>query len=88
MEPYRVPFDFDRTSAPRYRLRNIGDETVRGVTATLLGSGVMPVGLPRLLRPGEQLELVIRGEELARETTLVVRWLRLDGEEYLWRVAF
>jgi hypothetical protein len=88
MQPYRVPFDFDRASAPRFRVRNRSPETLRGVTATLLGSGVMPAQLPRLLRPGEQLELVIRGDDLARETALVIRWIRPDGEEYLWRVAF
>lgn len=88
MEPYRLPFHFDRASAPRYRLHNRGAEPVRGVTITLLGSGVMAAGPPRILRPGDQLELVIRGDDLARETTLVIRWLRPSGEEYLWRVAF
>jgi len=58
------------------------------VTATLLGSGVMPAGLPRALPPGEHLELTIRGEHLARDAVLVIRWLRPSGEEYLWRVAF
>jgi hypothetical protein len=88
MEPYRVPFAFDRACAPHYRLRNLGGEPVRGVTATLVGSGVMPAGLPRALRPGEHLELMIRGEDLARESALVIRWLRPNGDEYLWRVAF
>ncbi|AYF98688.1 hypothetical protein [Protaetiibacter intestinalis] len=88
MEPYRVPFTFDRSRAPHFRLRNTGSEPVRGVTATLLGRGVMPAGPPRALQPGDQLELVVRGDDLARETTLVIRWLRPNGEEYLWRVAF
>ena len=88
MEPYRLPFEFDRSREPRFRLRNVGHETVRGVTGTLLGCGLMPAGPPRSLHPGEHLEFVIRGEDLARETTLVIRWLRPDGEEYLWRVAF
>ena len=88
MEPYRIPFAFDRASAPRFRLCNTGHETLRGVTATLTGSGMMPAGLPRVLRPGEHLDLVIRGEDLARDAVLVVRWLRPSGEEYLWRVAF
>jgi len=88
MEPYRIPFTFDRASAPLYRLRNTGHEPLRGVTATLLGSGVMPAGLPRALQPGEHLELMIRGEDLARDAVLVIRWLRPGGEEYLWRVAF
>lgn len=88
MEPYRLPFAFDRSLAPRYRLRNRGGETVRGVTVMLMGPGVMPVSLPRSLAPGDVLELDIRGEDLARDTALVVRWLRQNGEEYLWRVAF
>lgn len=88
MEPYRLPFHFDRAYAPHYRLHNRGSEPVRGLTVTLLGSGVMAAGPPRLLLPGELVELVIRGDDLARETTLVIRWLRPNGEEYLWRVAF
>ena len=88
MEPYPLPFIFDRSRAPVFRLRNMSLEPVRGVTATLLGSGLMAAGLPRMLRPGEQLELLIRGEDLARESTLVIRWLRVNGDEYLWRVAF
>jgi hypothetical protein len=88
MEPYRVPFAFDRSRAPRYRLLNRSAETVRGVTATLVGPAVMPAPLPRSLAPGQALDLDIRGEDLARATTLVIRWLRPNGEEYLWRVAF
>ncbi|PZQ91944.1 MAG: hypothetical protein DI534_03085 [Leifsonia xyli] len=88
MDPYRVPFSFDRTHAPRFRLRNDSPERVRGVTTTLCGSGVMPMGPPRALAPGEAMEVVIRGGDLARETTLVIRWLRPNGEEYLWRVSF
>ncbi len=88
MKPYSVPFTFDRSAAPRFRLRNDGPETVRGVTVTLLGPGMMPTTPPRVLHPTEQLELVIRGDDLARATVLVVRWLRPDGGEYLWRVAF
>ncbi|QNO38412.1 hypothetical protein H4J02_05225 [Protaetiibacter sp. SSC-01] len=88
MEPYRIPFAFDRRDAPRYVLRNRGVETVRGVTATLLGSGVMPAGHPRALAPGDELAFVIRDDDLARNATLVIRWLRPTGEEYLWRVAF
>ncbi|QEO10486.1 PilZ domain-containing protein [Protaetiibacter larvae] len=88
MEPYRVPFTFDRSRAPRYLLVNRGAEPLRGVSATLHGGGLMPAGPPRPLRPGEHLELLIRGDDLARETTLVIRWLRPNGEEYLWRLAF
>lgn len=83
-----MPFTFDRSRAPTFRLRNDGPEPVRGVSLALLGSGMMPATPPRSLQPGEQLELVIRGDDLARATTLVIRWLRPNGEEYLWRVAF
>lgn len=88
MEPYRIPFTFDRSRPPCFRLTNVGAETLRGVSATLLGRGLMPAGPPRSLRPGEHLEVTIRGDDLARETTLVIRWLRPDNEEYLWRVVF
>lgn len=83
-----MPFTFDRSHPPRFRLTNQGPEVVRGVSATLLGRGLMPAGPPRSLRPGEHLEVTIRGDDLARETTLVIRWLRPNDEEYLWRVAF
>lgn len=88
MEPYRVPFAFDRSRPPHFRLTNESAETLRGVSATLLGRGLMPAGPPRSLGPGEYLEVTIRGDDLARETTLVIRWLRPTDEEYLWRVAF
>ena len=88
MEPYRVPFLFDRTNPPRYRLVNIGAERVTGVSVTLLGSGVMAALAPAGLQPTESLEIVVHGQDLARDTVLVVRWLRPSGEDYLWRVAF
>jgi hypothetical protein len=86
--PYRVPFLFDRSRAPRYRLVNIGSEQLRGVTLTLLGSGVMAAMAPAGLGPTEELEIVIRGDDLAVSSVVVVRWLRESGEDYLWRVAF
>ena len=88
MEPYRVPFLFDRTNAPRYRLVNIGAERVTGISVTLLGSGAMAALEPAGLEPTEALELVIHGDDLARDSVLVVRWLRPSGEDWLWRVAF
>jgi len=88
MIPYRVPFTFDRTHSPRYRLRNVSDERLRGVTATLLGPGLMPATSPATLAPGEKLDLMIYAEDLALATILIIRWLRPNGEEYLWRVAF
>jgi hypothetical protein len=88
VEPYRVPFRFDRSRAPSYRLVNVGGETLRGVSVALSGPGLMPALYPSTLRPREALVLVIRGEDLARESSLTVAWTRADGREYLWRVVF
>lgn len=88
MPPYRVPFLFDRSTAPRYRLINVGTERLRGVRLDLLGRGVMQVALPLTLDPEQGMEVTIQGEDLALDGILLVRWLRPNGEEYLWRVAF
>ncbi len=88
MEPYRVPFFFDRSRSPDFRLVNIGAERLRGVTVTLLGSGLMAAPVPVVLDPSRALELRIRGDDLARESLLVVRWLRPSGDDYVWRVSF
>jgi hypothetical protein len=88
MEPYRVPFLFDRSRAPRYRLVNMSAERVRGVTLSLAGPGVMASSTPRALAPAESLDVTVRGDDLAVATTLIVRWVRPDGADYLWRVAF
>lgn len=88
VEPYRVPFLFDRSRAPVYRLVNIGPERLRGVTAALSGPGVMPAITPLTLDPSDSVQLLIRGEDLARASTLHIRWLRPSGEEFLWRVSF
>jgi hypothetical protein len=88
MEPYRVPFLFDRSGAPVYRLVNVGPERLRGVTITLMGSGVMSPTLPGALGPSEAIELRILGDRLQQDATLQVRWLRPDGADFLWRVAF
>ncbi|WP_284252856.1 hypothetical protein [Pseudolysinimonas kribbensis] len=88
MEPYRVPFLFDRSRAPAYRLVNIGAERLRGVTVALVDSGVMSPVMPGALEPTQAIELQIRGEHLELNATLLVRWLRPSGDEYLWRVCF
>jgi len=88
VEPYRVPFLFDRTRAPAYRLVNIGAERLRGVSVALAGSGVMSPVMPGALEPTQAIELRVRGAHLERDATLMVRWLRPNGEEYLWRVSF
>jgi len=86
---YRVPLRVDRSDAPRiYRLMNIGTETLTGLRVTLLGSGVM-APLSRLrVPPGASVSLVVRGDNLARSSVLIVRWFRPGGDEYLWRVSF
>ncbi len=88
VEPYRVPFLFDRSRAPIYRLVNVGSERLRGVTAILSGSGIMPAVAPLTLEPSESVEMFIRGEDLARISALQLRWLRPSGEEFLWKVVF
>jgi hypothetical protein len=88
VDPYRVPFLFDRTRAPVYRLVNVGPERLRGVTVSLVGAGLMSPVMPGALEPSAAIELRVRGENLARDGVLVVRWLRPSGEDYLWRVSF
>jgi hypothetical protein len=83
-----VPFVFDRSRAPVYRLVNVGSERLRGVTVALLGRGLMSPVMPGALGPNEAIELQVRGRDLARDAVLQVRWLRPDGADYLWRVSF
>jgi hypothetical protein len=84
---YRVPWRFDRGNGI-YVLRNLGAETLTGVTFVLRGPGIMPASLPVTLDAGDVLEIAISGHDLARATLGVIRWFRPDGQEYLWRVAF
>jgi len=69
-------------------LDNLGGERLTGVTITLFGRGLMPVGPPAVVDPGMNLEVTIYGDDLARDTIGVVRWFRPDGSEWLWRVSF
>jgi len=91
MQPlaYRVPFVVDRSNAPqRYYLVNRSEETLDAVRLCLLGSGLMlPLSSRRLL-PGSTLSFAVRGSDLARNSVVVVRWFRPNGEEYLWRISF
>jgi hypothetical protein len=84
---YRVPWHFERGDG-HYALRNLGVERLTAVTFTLYGSGIMPASAPTTLEPGDALEIVISGHDLARDTIGLVRWFRPNGEEYLWRVSF
>jgi hypothetical protein len=84
---YRVPWRFDRGNGI-YVLRNLGTESLSGVTFLLRGPGLMPTSLPVTLDAGDVLEIAISGQDLARATLGVVRWFRPDGQEYLWSVSF
>lgn len=86
---YPVPLRLDRRDAPRsYRLSNISDEPIRGLSFSLLGSGLMRATAPLLLAPGQEVLLRIRGESLPQSAVLIIRWFRPNGDEYLWRVSF
>ncbi len=88
VESYPVPVALDRTRAPRFRLINIGPERLRAVTVMLAGPGRLATGPPVSMRPGERLEFTVSGEHLEVASSLVVRWLRSDGGEYVWRAVF
>jgi hypothetical protein len=90
---YRVPWLFERgdgSHRPRncFALRNLGDERLSAVSVNLYGSGIMPASAPATLEPGDSLEIVISGHDLAKDTIGVIRWFRPNGQEYLWRVSF
>lgn len=92
---YRVPWRFERgdggvAGLPRdcFTLRNLGGERLTAVTFNLYGPGVMPASAPASLEPGDSLEIVISGHDLAKDTIGVIRWFRPNGTEYLWRVSF
>jgi len=86
---YPVPLRLDRRDAPRsYRLSNVGEEPLRGLSFTLLGSGLMRASPPLLLVPGQEVRLRIRGSSLPVSAVLIIRWFRPSGDEYLWRVSF
>jgi hypothetical protein len=91
MQPlaYRVPFAVDRSNAPsRYYLVNRSAETLESVRLCLLGSGIMlPLSSRRVL-PGAAIAFAARGAHLARDSVVIVRWFRPNGEEYLWRISF
>lgn len=88
MDPYRVPLFFDRSRAPLYRVVNISDEPLRGFMGLISGSGMMPAMDPMLLLPRQYVELHLRGDDLAVATTVIFRWMRRNGDEYLLRVSF
>jgi hypothetical protein len=85
---YAVPFWIDRRLAPRlHRIVNVGDEVVRGLRVSLLGSGqLMPISAGPL-GPGSSFTLTTLATD-SRDSVVVLRWFRPDGEEYLWRFSF
>ncbi|WP_167139058.1 hypothetical protein [Diaminobutyricimonas sp. TR449] len=84
---YRVPFLVRRERAPTYELVNVGDERLRGIRLTLLGDGRLVWGIPSVLEPADGLLLRMHGDDLARSSVVIVRWLRPSGDEYLWRIS-
>jgi len=85
---YPVPFTLERAQGNLHRLTNVSSESLRGITLTLHGAGMMSTSVPATLEPGGVLEVTIAGKDLARSTILVVRWFRPDDVEYLWRISF
>lgn len=85
---YRVPFTVDRSHAPRFELHNHGNERLRGISLSVLGSGRLLWGLPASLESGESLHFAVYGDDIARDSILLVRWFRPSDDEYLWRVSF
>lgn len=85
---YRVPFTVDRSRAPWYELHNRSAERVRGVSLSMLGSGRLLWGLPTALEANDYLRFAVHGDDIARDSVLLVRWFRPTDEEYLWRVSF
>lgn len=87
---YRVPFRVDRSSAPWFRLVNVGEAPVRGVTLTELDAhgGIVAATSPSRLLPGQSVPFSLRSRNPHIGSVVVVRWFRLDGAEFVWRVSF
>ncbi len=88
MDAYPVPFRVDRSHAPRYRLVNASAESLRWIRVEMDGPGVATARLTPRLEPGSAIDVLVRGQDLAHDSRLCVRWLRPNGEEYLWGIAF
>ena len=82
MEAYRVPFTVVRQGS-RLRLINKSDTPVRWVRCMMTGPGLVVTPPVPVLAQGAWVDLVVHGRDLARESLLVVQWLRDDGETYL-----
>lgn len=86
--PYLVPWIVERDTPWAISLINNGDEVLTGVTFSLAGAGVMPVAAPVTVMKSGRVQVAVRGKDLPRSTLLIVRWLRPNGDDYLWRIAF
>ena len=72
----------------RYYLVNRSSEVLDSVRLSMLGSGfLLPISKSRVL-PGGVLGFAVRGHDLSRNSVMIVRWFRPNGDEYLWRVSF
>ena len=88
-DAYRVPWSLERDATEgSFALRNLGLESLSGVSITLYGSDTLPTTAPITLHPGDVLDVDISGGELARCSVAIVRWFRPDGTDYLWRISF
>lgn len=86
---YPAPWRLDRTLPPPwFRLGHRGFEPAEAVTVTLLGSARLIAAVPGAVLPGASIRFAIRGSDVALDSTLIVRWVRPNGEAYLWRAAF
>jgi hypothetical protein len=85
---YPVPWLFIREHAPTYGLKNCSLETLKHVSFSLIGPGSLPAHFPMTVNAGDTAWLPIEGGDLARSSSLVVRWRRQNDDEYLWRCVF
>jgi len=87
MSAYPVPFTVERDGAQRLRLRNASDEPLHWVRVETSRRGIAWAPLTPRLDPGGWLDVSVQGPELARDTRVIVRWRRPNGDEYLYGVA-
>lgn len=87
--PWRVA---SRSITGSLEVEHCGAQPLRAVRFALAGGGLLGVSLPRTVRPGERLRVVLRGTHAdgavtAADAMLVLRWFEPDGRELLWPVA-
>ncbi|CAD6001689.1 hypothetical protein [Agreia sp. COWG] len=86
---YPVPFIIERRTPGRTLvITNRSREQLSGLSFSILGAGLLRTTAPLLVAPGQQIRLLVRGDDLPRQGVVVVRWFRPDGAEYLWRISF